>query len=206
MIKRFLLLSFFLLSGIGMILTHAQETIPTVLPLVVDHINDYLLNPIDLNDKGVEWDWQIVAGGDFAEGCRERDASSQPITDVFYDIQIDRLNEHYHYRVSMDEQIIIPCIALATAPDNVLPHMVDALADLNRRLHMEFTPNDIPWTWAERQFEDYMLGCATKELETSKYDRRTNGYVISFKVQGETWNYRVSGDRFVVKLSTPECD
>jgi len=189
-----------------MMLTQAQETIPTVMEVVVDNLNEYLLNPIDLEDKGVEWDWQVIAGGDFSEGCRERDVSLLPITDVFYDVQIERLNEHYHYRVSMDEQIVVPCIALSSTPDNVLPHMADALADLNRRLHMQFTPNDVPWTWSERQFEDYTLGCATRELETSKYDRRTNGYVIKFTVQGETWDYRVSADRFIVKLSTPDCD
>ena len=167
---------------------------------VIDHINEYLLNPMDLNDKGVDWSWEIIAGGDISEGCRQRVGSAIPITDVFYDIQIQRLNESYYYRVSMDEHIIIPCLQLPPVPENVMPQLIDALTDLNRRLHMRFTHNDIPWTWAERQFDDYTLGCSDESYTKSKYDQRTNGYVITFKVQGETYEYHVSADRLVVKL------
>lgn len=100
----------------------------------------------------------------------------------------------------MDEQVIIPCVEFATVPDNVMPQLIDALDDLNRRLHMQFTHHDIRWTWAERQFEDYTMGCGDAMAVDSKYNHRTNGYIIEFQLQGEIWEYRVSADRLVVKL------
>lgn len=201
--KRILLLALCLWTSFGILSAQASEEALTVVNRAVSHVNDYLLNPIDLTDANVDWSWSIITGTDISDGCRGRDLSMLPLTDVFYDVNIFRLNENYHYRVTMDEHIIIPCVELANVPDNVLPQLADALSDLNRRVHMQLTHNDIRWTWAERQFEDYTLGCGDSEV-TSKYNHRTNGYIIEFQLQGKTWEYRVSADRLIVKLCSVE--
>jgi len=206
MIKQMLLLSLAMLMTILIpITTHADENRTLiVVNKVVDHLNEYLLNPIDLNDVNVDWGWAIIIGNDVAEGCRARSGDLFPLTDVFYDIKIYRLSESYHYRVSMDELIMIRCEALADVPDGVMPQVIDALQDLNYRLHMNFTHTSIPWTWSERQFEDYTLGCQPDADLDPRYDRRTNGYIITFTVQGEAYEYRVSADRLIVRLCETE--
>ncbi len=202
MMKQMLLLSIamFLAVIVPMTAYADEERALIVANNVVDRLNEYLRTPIDLSDVNVDWDWAVVAGEDIAEGCRVRSGDLLPITDVFYDIRIYRLGETYHYHVSMDENIMIRCEALPTVPDGVMPQVIDALHDLNGRLGMQFTHNDIPWTWSERQFEDYMLGCRQDAELDSRYDRRTNGYIITFTVQGEAWSYRISADRLIVVL------
>ena len=197
--KQILFLIIFLLSVWGSII-QASDDIIEVMDLVVADVNEYLLIPIDLTDKTTDWTWEVVTGGDIAEDCRGRVGSLLSITEVFYDIHIYRVNEHYHYRVSMDEQLFIPCVALSTVPQGVQPQLIDALSDLNRHLHLQLTHNDVPWTWAERQFADYSLSCDDEPVLDSRYDRRTNGYVIKLTVQGEIWEYHVSSDRLIVKL------
>lgn len=185
--------------------SHADDTrIVIVLNKVVDHLNEYLRSPLDLSDVNVDWDWSVIAGQDIAEGCRARSGNLLPVTDVFYDIQIYRFAEVYHFRVSMDELLMIRCESLPDVPDGVMPPVIDALQDLNRRLGMNFTHTSIPWTWSERQFKDYTLGCQPDADLDPRYDRRTNGYVITFTVQGDAWEYHVSADRLIVSLCENE--
>lgn len=198
--RKFVFLIVLIISSFSIFSVNADNHTEVILEKIVVHLNDYLLTPLDLNDKNVTWDWAIITGQDIVEDCRVADNPSLAITDVFYDVTIYRLDERYHYRMSMDETLILRCEMLPTVPDNVMPQLIDALSDLSARLHMSFTHNDIPWTWSERQFDDYTLGC-NPDVETApRYDRRTNGYVVKFTVQGETWEYRVSADRLVVVL------
>lgn len=202
MIKNTFLLSIaMLLTVIIPVTTHADDNRTlSVVNAVVDHLNNYLRTPLSLDDDNVDWDWSIVSGDDISEGCRARSGDLVPLTDTFYDINIYRLAESYHYRVTMDEQVMIRCGELPTVPDGVMPQVIDALADLNARLGMQFAHTSIPWTWRERQFEDYTLGCQSSVELDPRYDRRTNGYIITFTVQGDTWEYRVSSDRLLVVL------
>ena len=202
MTKHMLLLSLAMFLAVIIPTTsYADESrVYIVVNNVVDHLNEYLRSPIDLNDVNVDWDWSVVTGTDIVDGCRARSGELLPVTDVFYDISIHRFTESYHYRVSMDELVMIRCEALPSVPHGVMPQVIDALQDLNRRLGMNFTHTSIPWTWSEHLFDDYTLGCQPDADLDPRYDRRTNGYVITFTVQGDTLEYRVSADRLIVVL------
>lgn len=197
--KSILLLVMIIVSCLNIFAVYADDEPRHVIEQAVEHLNAYLLEPITIDDEDVTWDWAIVTGQDIVEGCRVDDNPALAITDVYYEVNIYRLDAHYHYRITMDEAIILRCEPLPAVPDNILPQVIDALSDLNARNHMSFTHNDLPWTWAEHQFEDYTLDCNLNS-DDSPYDRRTNGYIVRFKLQGETWEYRVSADRLIVVL------
>ena len=181
-------------------MTQAQREIPSAVYTALNHLNAYLITPIELDATGVEWDWSVVGLDDFGDDCREREATTSPLPHDAYDIHFYRLAEHYHYRVSIDEQLIVPCLPMVDVPANTLPQVVDALSDLNRRLHLNLTPNDLPWRWREVQFEDYTLGCPNLTPPEETFDQTMNGYIITFTVRGEQYEYRVSSDRLIVML------
>lgn len=198
--KKSLLIIVLSLSIWGINLSSAQEEIPDVVYLTVEHLNQYLFVPINLTDQDVEWDWEIVTLDDFGDNCREREGTSAHLPDVAYDIHFYRLAESYHYRVSMDEQLIVPCIDPIDVAENTPPALIDALADLNRRFHVGLALNDLPWRWEETQFDDYTLDCPSLIPPEDDFDRSIDGYIIEFTLMGQSWTYHVSSDRLIVIL------
>ncbi len=200
-----LMLVMMILSGVfGASFTQAQEEIPDAVYVALEHLNEYLLIPIELYTDGVEWDWEIVTLTDFGENCRERQDTRAFLPDIAYDIRFNRLTESYHYRVSMDEQLVVPCIAPVDIPADTLPALSDALADLNRRFHVSLTLNDLPWKWEETQFNDYTLGCPKLIPPEDEFDQRIDAYIIEFRLLGQEWVYHVSSDRLIVLLCNEE--
>ena len=185
-------------------LTEAQEEIPSAVYTALDHLNEYLLVPMSLTDQGVEWDWSVVTLGDFGENCREREDTTAFLPDVAYDITFYRMAETYHYRVSMDEQLIVYCSDPVDVPENTIPAVADAMDDLNRRFHAGLTLNDIPWRWQETQFNDYTLDCPTLIPPEDDFDQTIEGYIVEFTLLGEQREYRVSKDRLIVLYCEPE--
>lgn len=195
--KKVVLLIILILAG-AINLTQAQEEIPSSVYTALEHLNEYLLVPMTLTDQGVEWDWAIVELGDFGENCRERGDTSAFLPDVAYDIHFYRMAESYHYRVSLDEQLIVRCLAPVDVPVDTLPALADAMDDLNRRFHAGLMLNDIPWTWEETQFDDYTLDCPALTPPDDDFDQTIEGYIIHFRLLGEQHEYRVSQDRLIV--------
>lgn len=193
----------FLLVGI-VPFAQADEQIPEAVYVALDHLNEYLIYPMALEDEGVEWDWQLITVSDIGDNCRERVDTSAPMPDVIYDITFYRLAETYHYRVSPDLQLVVRCVDFVDVPENTVPAVADALADLNRRIHANLSTNDIPWQWQAIQFDDYTLDCPILTPPDSTFDRSVDGYIVTFRVLGQTWSYHVSADRLIVILCQPE--
>ena len=204
--KRILLLMVCLVVIRSVPSAYAQENIPPVVLLVLDDLNEYLITPITLTDEGVEWSWSVATLNDLGENCRERTATETDLPNIAYDIFIYRHAEEYHYRVTTDEQLILRCLPMADVPANTMPQVVDALADLNRRLHITLTPNDLPWRWREVQFDDYTLDCPLSAPLEETFDQKINGYQIEFTLLGQQWDYRVSSDRLIVILCEEAAD
>lgn len=198
--KKLLLSIMFSLIMWGINPTPAQEETPNVVYVTLEHLNQYLFVPFNLTDQDVEWDWEIVTLDDFGDNCREREDTSAHLPGVAYDIHFYRLAETYHYRVSIDEQLIVPCIDATNVAENTLPALMDALADLNRRFHVGLTLNDLPWNWEETQFDDYTLDCPGLIPPENDFDRSIDGYIIEFTLIGQSWTYHVSSDRLIVML------
>lgn len=202
--KKTIVLLIILLGNSVISFSQAQEEFPSVVYTALEHLNEYLIEPISLHGQGVAWDWEILGVDDFGDDCRERDDTSVALPTLVYDIYFYRETEAYHYRISMDEQLIVPCIQMLDAPDDIIPPLMDALYDLNRRVHFEFTLNDLPWRWQEVQFEDYTLGCPQLTPPEENFDQTINGYIIEFTLRGEIVEYRVSSDRLIIILCEDE--
>jgi len=202
--KKLMLMTIILFGIYGTVFAQTGEEIPDAVYTTLEHLNEYLLVPIELDVDGVEWDWQIVTLVDFGDACREREDTTAFLPDIAYDIHFYRLNESYHYRVSMDEQLIVPCIAPVDVPEHTLPALSDALADLNRRFHVNLSLSDLPWRWEERQFADYTLGCPNLTPPEDDFDQRIDAYIVEFRLLGQEWVYHVSSDRLIVILCNEE--
>lgn len=187
-------------------ISQAQEEIPNAVYTALDHLNHYLIVPMSLEDQDVEWDWSIIGLDDFGDDCREREDRSAPLPTIAYDIHFYRRDETYHYRISMDEQLIVPCLPVVDVPADTIPQLMDALSDLNRRIHLDLTLNDLPWRWREEQFDDYTLGCPQLTPPEENFDQSINAYVIEFRLRGEPIEYRVSSDRLIIILCEVEED
>jgi hypothetical protein len=202
--KRNVLLMLLLVVVWEVNIAYAQETIPDVVLMVLDDLNEYLITPMALTDEGVEWEWSVVTLDDLGQNCRERSDTETALPTIAYDIVFYRHAEQYHYRVTTDEQLILRCLPMANVPANTPSQVVDALADLSRLLHLTLTPNDLPWRWREVQFDDYTLDCPESAPLEETFDQKINGYQIEFIILGQQWDYRVSADRLIVILCESE--
>lgn len=192
-----------LLLTLSVVSTQAQTSIPSFVQTTVDHLNQYLINPIDLNAVDVAWRWEEVVLDDFGDNCRERSHQDNYLPTVAHDIFIERAPESYHYRISFDEQLIVRCTPFIDVPDDVLPAVVDALDDLNRRQHLNLSLNSLPWRWRSTQFNDYTLDCPHLIPPDDNFDQKVNGYIVTFTLLGVSWRYHVSSDRLIVNLCPP---
>jgi hypothetical protein len=77
----------------------------------------------------------------------------------------------------------------------------DALDDLNTRLKLSLTLNDLNWRWSEEVWNDSSYGCPLPGQTYQPGNYR--GYDVQLDYKGVTWDYRVSSDRLTLILCSP---
>ncbi len=98
--------------------------------------------------------------------------------------------------------VVLFCLPLITHAQTTPQQVNDALADLSAKLGRSLTlANMGSWSYEQSVYPDTSLGCP---LAGQTYTQvQTSGYRVLFTYQGTTYDYRVSADRKILFLCSP---
>lgn len=106
-------------------------------------------------------------------------------------------------RLSVILFLLVTLLGAFTVFAQTTPTEVEAaLADLNARLGTAYAITDVDnWTWAEQQFSDASLGCPQPDAMYAQV--LTRGYIITFTVQDQVYDYRAANGQVTLCSVTP---
>ncbi|MEL6270522.1 MAG: hypothetical protein AAGK74_16850 [Chloroflexota bacterium] len=197
---RLLLLLFLLIPAAAL----AQDDTPPfeVMALILDDINQRFDEEYTLATPLLEWDWTEVTWSDMTADCRPLSTPYEPFRGTGYEITVRTPNSGtLNYHTTIAGEIILACGDEIPGMEGVPRVVTDALADLNTRVGLRLDATQVRWTYTERLFDDWSLGCPLADVAYPNID--VNGYEVTFELLGEEWDYRVSADRQIMFLCNP---
>ncbi|MEM6280646.1 MAG: hypothetical protein AAF787_00515 [Chloroflexota bacterium] len=137
--------------------------------------------------------------------CRPLSTPYEPFRGTGYEISVRTPDSGtLDYHTTIEGEIILACGDEVPGMEGVPRVVTDALADLNTRVGLRLDATQVRWSYTERLFDDWGLGCPLDGVEYPNID--VSGYDVTFDLLDEEWNYRVSSDRQIMFLCNPRME
>ena len=176
-----------------------------VIAIVLDDINERYETDLTLETEGLDWVWAEVTWTDFTRDCRTLSTPYEPISLTGYDILILAPGgRELSYRTTIEAEIVLACGSEVAGVDGVPYPVTDALADLNSRVGLSLSVNQVRWSYREVLFDDWGLGCPLDGVDYPQID--VNGLQITFDLLDQEWDYRATADRQIMFLCNPRLE